>query len=96
METIKRFFSAPVFEGDEDKTRRAYLLHVILVAQTYVLLFSAAGTLLVSMYDKMRLAEILIMIASLLLVALWRILMRRGQVTAASVGMLFFFTFMLY
>ncbi len=32
MEMIKRFFSAPVFEGDEEKTNSARLLHQVLMA----------------------------------------------------------------
>lgn len=35
--SIRKFFSAPSFEGDEDKTRRARLLHVILIAQVFIL-----------------------------------------------------------
>jgi CheY-like chemotaxis protein len=93
METIKQFFSPPVFGDDESKTRRARLLHIILVAQGYVLLLSLAGTIYPVLTGKMESApEIFVMMGGLLLILLWRILMWRGQVNAASIGMLIFFT----
>lgn len=93
METIKNFFARPVFEGDEDKTRRARLLHVILVAQTYVLFLTLAGVLFPLLTGKLESApEIPVMLAALFLIIVWRFLMQRGQVNAASVGMLIFFT----
>lgn len=92
MEIIKQFFARPIFEGDEDKTRRARLLHVILVAQTYVLLLTMAGTLYPLLTGAVeRAPEVFVMVGGLLLILVWRFLMQRGQVNAASVGMLIFF-----
>jgi hypothetical protein len=92
METIKNFFARPVFEGDEDKTHRARLLHVILVAQAYVLLLTLAGTLYPVLVGKVeRAPEVFVILGGLFLILVWRFLMQRGQVNAASVGMLIFF-----
>lgn len=92
LTNIRSFFSMPAFPDNEDKTRRARLLHVILVAQTY-LLFLMLGAMIVSMATTgNRIGfEFAMSVFGLLLIAVWRFLMRRGQVSLASGGMLFFF-----
>jgi GAF domain-containing protein len=86
------FFSAPVFPEDEDKTRRARLLHIILVAQTY-LLFLMLGAMIASTFTSGGSLgfEFVMSMFGLSLIVLWRYLMRRGRVSLASGGMLFFF-----
>jgi CheY-like chemotaxis protein len=92
MKTILRFLASPVFEGDEDKTRRAHLLHIILVAEVYVLLLVLGGSLFAMVNQGAELAtDVFVMIGALLLIMLWRFLMWRGQVSLASAGMIFFF-----
>jgi CheY-like chemotaxis protein len=92
MKTILRFFASPVFEGDEDKTRRARLLHIILVAEVYVLLLVLGGTLFAMFNQGAELVtDVFVMTGALLLIMLWRFLMWRGQVSLASAGMIFFF-----
>ena len=93
LNRIHRFFSAPSFPEDEDKTRRAGLLHVILIAQIYVLVLVLAGTLisLVTSGSKAG-SDLVVMIIGLALIILWRFLMWRGHVGIASTGMLIFFT----
>jgi CheY-like chemotaxis protein/signal transduction histidine kinase len=93
METIKRFFTPPVFDGDEDKTRRARLLHVILVAQTYVLLLTFASTLALFFTTGVdRTGEMMVMLFGFFLILVWRFLMWLGKIDAASAGMIIAFT----
>lgn len=93
METLKRFFSAPVFEGDEDKTGRARLLHLILMAQTYLLsLFLVVTIVVVLISGVQRINEIAVLVIGLFLIMIWRVLMQRGQVKAASMGLIIAFT----
>ncbi|HNA87759.1 MAG TPA: GAF domain-containing protein [Anaerolineales bacterium] len=89
--SIRKFFSAPTFPDNEEKTRRARLLHVILVAQTYVLLLAMAGTLSATIEGQNRAFEFIVMVAGLGLIVFWRFLMRRNLVSLPSIGMLIFF-----
>lgn len=86
---LKNFFSAPIFLEDEDKTRRARMLHVILQAQAYILLliivvslipFISTGTGSLSTFG--------ILGGSLLVNILWRFAMRRGWVNFAVTGLI--------
>lgn len=89
--SIRNFFSAPVFPDNEEKTRRARLLHVILVAQTYVLLLAMAGTISATIEGQDRTFELIVMVSGLSLIAFWRFLMWRDLVSLPSIGMLIFF-----
>ena len=85
---IKRFFAPPVFEGDEDKTRRARLLNA-------VLLLDAAGMGLMLTVDIIS-GDIPLFILGLELAAvvalLWlRLPMYQGRITQASYGPLLLF-----
>ncbi|HLF90818.1 MAG TPA: GAF domain-containing protein, partial [Anaerolineales bacterium] len=91
LTSIRRFFSSPVFE-DEDKTRRARLLHVILMAEAGVLLLAILGTLVtVISTGANRTGELVVMIVSSLAIILWRFLMWRGRVSLAGIGMITIF-----
>ncbi len=91
---IRKFFSAPVFVNDEEKTRRALLLQIILNTQVGVLSLVILGTLITTFNDtgSNRWPELIVMIVASLLIILWRALMERGRITLASAGMIFFFT----
>lgn len=91
LTSIRKFFSAQVFPENEEKTRRARLLHVILVAQTYVLLLAMAGTVIPITQGDDRFFELGVMTTGLLLIVFWRFLMSRGMVSVPSIGMLIFF-----
>ena len=85
---MKRFIAPPVFEGDEDKTRRARLLNA-------VLLLDAAGMGLMLTVDIIS-GDIPLFILGLELAAvvalLWlRLPMYQGRITQASYGPLLLF-----
>lgn len=89
LNKLKNFFSAPIFPDDEDKTRRARLLHVILVAQAFVLI----AVLLVSIVPVFTTgAEISIAVwvvsGSLLVNVVFRYAMHRGWVNFAVTGVI--------
>jgi GAF domain-containing protein len=90
--TIRRFLAPPVFPGDQDKTRRARLLNIILLTQGIVLLTLLAATV-VSLLLGNRDSDLGVMATALLAVGLWQFLMRRGQVSLSSAGMIALFTF---
>lgn len=85
---MKRFFAPPVFEGDEDKTRRARLLNA-------VLLLDAAGMGLMLTMDIIS-GDIPLFIlgleAAAIAALLWlRLPMYQGRITQASYGPLLLF-----
>lgn len=88
---LTAFFKAPVFADNEEKTRRARLLHVVLVAQTYVLVLAMAGTAVSALEGLDRGFELAVMATGLILIVFWRFLMSRGMVSVPSIGMLVFF-----
>ncbi|NUM44969.1 MAG: GAF domain-containing protein [Anaerolineales bacterium] len=90
---IRKFFSAPVFKDDEEKTRQALLLQIILNTQVGVLALVILGTTITLFTTEgNRWPELVVMSIASLLIIFWRTLMERGQVTLASGGMIFFFT----
>ncbi|HLF90452.1 MAG TPA: GAF domain-containing protein [Anaerolineales bacterium] len=93
LASIQRFlFSTPHFPEDDEKTRRARLLHVVLTAQAGVLAFVIVGTL-ISIFSTGagRTPELIVMLVASTVIILWRALMWRGQVGMASTGMIIFF-----
>ncbi|GAB4579032.1 MAG: hypothetical protein Fur0022_17700 [Anaerolineales bacterium] len=92
MESLRKFFSAPLFEGDEEKTRQAQLLQTVLNTQVLVLFVIIGGTIYAMFDSGINLGlQIAVMILALLLIFFWRFLMVRGQLNLASGGMIFFF-----
>ncbi|MBL8099545.1 MAG: GAF domain-containing protein [Anaerolineales bacterium] len=86
---LKEFFSAPTFINDEDKTRRARLLHVILLAQAVILILILATTLLSSITTGINnVATLGIVFGSLVVNVVFRFLMQRGWVDSAVIGLL--------
>ncbi|MBX3037074.1 MAG: GAF domain-containing protein [Anaerolineales bacterium] len=86
---LKEFFSAPTFINDEDKTRRARLLHVILLAQAVILILILATTLLSSITTGISNINTLgIVFGSLVVNVVFRFLMQRGWVDSAVIGLL--------
>ncbi len=76
-ERIKRLFSPPIFEGDEDKTRMARMLNVVLLA-----ILVAAPIIVLS---RQRLQGQLLALSMIVLAgALW-LLMRRGAMRMAGI-----------
>ena len=93
FKTIKKFFTAPDFEGDEDKTRRARLLHVVLNLQAYVIALAFAGSLYVALTtDIDQSVGLIVLGSSFFLVMFWRFLMRRGKISIASAGLIIAYT----
>ncbi len=92
MQILKRFFAAPVFEGDEDKTNRARLLHIILVAQGWVLIVLIVSNLIGTISTGQRNLTATFLLVSVLFVSfIWRYLMQRGQINTASTGLIITF-----
>jgi signal transduction histidine kinase/CheY-like chemotaxis protein len=77
---LKRFFTAPVFP-DEDQTRAARLLHSILMIMWVITVVGAIPSIFLA---NNLLVSGLIWIALLVGVTIATVLLRRGQITAAS------------
>jgi PAS domain S-box-containing protein len=75
LNPIKRLLATPIFEGDEDKSRIASLLNILLLS----LIFSVALTTVVTRFERLANGVLTLMIAA----AVW-VVMRRGQVRLAS------------
>jgi signal transduction histidine kinase len=83
---LRRWIAPPVFEGDEEKTRVARLLHIILITvMTLVMMFSVPAFLLTPEIGRVLIEILLAFWAVLMLV-----LLRRGYVYLA--GFLLSFT----
>ncbi len=78
LESIRRFFSAPVFEGDEDKNRGARILNAILNTLLVVVLLANAA-LLLGVPNPW--ATLLPIDSVLLMIVVSRLLMLRGNVS---------------
>jgi len=89
---IKKFFSPPFFEGDEDKTRQGRLLSA-------VLLLDAAGIslmLAINLFSGNAPYHILLLeFAAVLMLLAFRLPMHRGKVTGASYGAVYFFVILI-
>ena len=78
----RRFLTAPVFEDDEDKTRKASLLNIILLA---VFVSTSILTLLIGLLRVTDPRSVVIgAVTALLALAIWFI-MRRGYIRLASI-----------
>jgi len=88
---IGSFLAPPVFEGDEDKTRRGRLLSAILILDAAGMGFMASLDLLSG--DIPAVIIILEFSAVAVLLAL-RIPMHRGKITEVSYGAMYFFVFL--
>lgn len=80
---FRQWLAPPVFEADEDKTRRAKLLHTVLITSSLVTLIMIGGGLL---GNNSRPATYGVLGITLGTLAGLGWLMRRGQVGLASVG----------
>jgi len=96
LTSIRKSFSSPVFPADEDKTRRAYLLNVILNAEVVILALTFIPTFLAVLQGENQLSELVVIAVSAGTILLWRFLMWRGQVSTASAGMIFLFTLSIF
>lgn len=86
LETIKRFFAAPVFE-DEEKSNNAYLLNFITIAYIIISVMSVTAALF-AVTDNMQQTtrEALIRTLPILVIlVITQILMRSGRVKTASI-----------
>jgi diguanylate cyclase (GGDEF)-like protein/PAS domain S-box-containing protein len=84
MAAFKRWLAAPVFEGDEEKTRRAALVNSILLGTGLFLCLLIAGVLLGSNTPK---NIVLIDAVMLVLVVLLRRALFAGKVDGAALGL---------
>ncbi len=87
-ERIKKAFSPPVFEGDEEKTRNAGMLNAILIIVVFLLILFCVAAL-VTTPDLMR---ILIELSLGALAVVMLIILRRGHVRLAG----YMFTFKIW
>ncbi|HNK63564.1 MAG TPA: PAS domain-containing protein [Anaerolineales bacterium] len=81
LEQVKRWFEPPVFPEDEDKTRKARILSVLLVSILGLMVPAVLAMLFVSV-QKMGIGLILFCLLALVFVS--AILMRKGRVQTAS------------
>ena len=84
MNAIKRWLAAPVFEGDEEKTRQASLANMIGIACIAFILIVVAGSLLEGKTPASTLITDFFGSAVILQFLRW---LRGGRVTLARVGM---------
>ncbi len=85
LNQLKKFFSAPIFLQNEDKTRRAYLLHVILLAQFVILaLILLTSITAVFSTNNINTTTLVITLGSLVLNLLFRFFMKRGWVSVTT------------
>ncbi len=78
---LRRMLATPVFEGDDDKTRIAKLLHVILLTLASVIIIFATVEILISGIGLVLVAT---EVTGLIYFCLW-LVMRRGHVKLASI-----------
>ena len=81
MLELKGLWTPPVFQDDEDKTRTAQVLNVVLLSLMGVMLLAGIATLFV-FAEKLGSLLVIIVLVSVLLAA--RVLMARGRVRWAS------------
>ena len=81
MPELKRFFTPPVFQDDEEKTRTAHVLNTILLGLSVVYLLAGLAVLFVFV-EKLGSLLIVVVLLSVLLVV--RFSMQRGQIRFAS------------
>ena len=91
---LKRFLAPPIFENDEEKTRVAELLNAVLLFLLGTILFIGPISILLSPATD-RLIFAIQIFSGLPFLVLFYILMKRGQVQAASVGLIAFVTILL-
>ena len=91
---LKRFLSPPIFENDEEKTRVAGLLNAVLLFLFGTIIFIGPISVLLSPAAD-RLIFAIQIFSGLPFLALFYLLMRRGNVQTASVGLIAFITALL-
>ncbi len=79
---IKEFIKAPVFEGDEEKTRRAKVLNALQISLTIT--FLLGGGLGIAFFFIEKIISAYIVLLGLLIAWIGFYLNRRGNVSAAS------------
>lgn len=91
---LKRFLAPPTFENDEEKTRIAGLLNAVLLFLLGTIIFIGPISILLSPATD-RLVFAIQIFSGLPFLVLFYFLMKRGQVQAASVGLIAFITALL-
>ena len=84
FETLKKWFSAPVFEGDEEKTHRASLLNVISLGILFFILLTVSGGLL---GGKTPASTLIIDLLMFFIVPLFRYWLRSGRISLVGIGL---------
>ena len=87
MRRIPRWLAPPVFEGDEEKTRHASLIHMIVVSSLAFALLVMIGALLGGKTPASTLIIDLVASALMLLFLRW---IRGGRIVLARIGMVVF------
>jgi PAS domain S-box-containing protein len=81
MPELKRFFTPPVFQDDEEKTRTASVLNTILLSVTVVLVLAGFAALFVF---EQKLGSLLVVVVLLAPLLVARYLMQRHRIQFAS------------
>lgn len=85
---IQRWLAAPVFEGDEEKTRQASLVNTIsLACLAFLLVILAVSLLAGSTPTRILIIELIIGCSAMLQLLRW---LRNGRVTLTRVGIIIF------
>jgi PAS domain S-box-containing protein len=95
MNSIKRWLAPPVFKGDEEKTRQASLINLIVVATLALMLILVVGSLVAGNTPiRILVIDLFLGWAITLLVRRW---LHRGRVTLARHGIIVFgFVFLIW
>jgi GAF domain-containing protein len=91
---LKRFLAPPTFENDEEKTRVAGLLNAVLLFLLGTIIFIGPISIFLSPATD-RLVFAIQIFSGLPFLGLFYLLMKRGNVQAASVGLIAFITVLL-
>ena len=91
---LKRFLAPPVFQNDEEKTRVAGLLNAVLLFLLGTIIFIGPISILLSPVTD-RLIFAIQIFSGLPFLGLFYLLMKRGHVQVASVGLIAFITVLL-
>ena len=89
LSMLKKFFSAPVFEGNEEKTRVARILNTVLYSLVVLVVGGTLAGILASLITRQPLTDISQSIVPLLLFISLIVLMRLGFVRQVSFALAF-------
>lgn len=84
FKTIREFLAPPIF-ADEEKTRQASLLNIILIAVIVVLIFANGSSLIISLINNQGLTNLTGSVVGIVIMGVGFYLMRQGYVSLSSI-----------